>query len=59
MFLLWRFAETQTDQRANRLMDLEARMDAYLIQKRGKASCELTLAVSGFREKIREEIRQN
>jgi len=59
MFLLWSFAEKQTDRTTERLKDLEARMDAYLFQKRGKASCELVRAVADAREKVREAIRPN
>lgn len=59
MFLMWCFTEQQTDKRTKRLRDLEARMDAYLFQKRGKASCELIRAVAEAREKVREAIRPN
>ncbi len=57
MFPMWNSNEQQTDARTERLRDLEARMDAYLVQKRGKASCDLVRAVAEAREKVREAIR--
>ena len=59
MYQMWSFNEPETDERTKRLRDLEARMDDYLFQKRGKASCELARAVAEAREKVREAIRSN
>lgn len=56
MFPLWNTTELHTDERTERLRDLEARMDAYLQQKRGKAASELVRAVAEAREKVREAI---
>lgn len=56
MFPMWNTTELQTDERTERLRDLEARMDAYLLQKRGKASSELVRAVAEARDKVREAI---
>ncbi len=56
MFPMWNTTEMQTDERTERLKELEARMDAYLLQKRGKASSELIRAVAEAREKVREAI---
>ena len=59
MFLMWDQSPRQSDEKTERLRDLEARMDAYLAQKRGKASCDLVRAVAEAREKVREAIRPN
>ena len=59
MFFMWCSTEPQTDTRTKRLRELEARMDAYLLQKRGKASCDLVRAVADAREKVREAIKPN
>lgn len=56
MFPMWNTTELKTDERTERLRDLEARMDAYLLQKRGKASSELVRAVAEAREKVRAAI---
>ena len=59
MFFMWCSTEPQTDTRTERLRELEARMDAYLLQKSGKASCDLVRAVADAREKVREAIKPN
>lgn len=59
MFPMWNTNEQQTDEKTERLRDLEARMDAYLLQKRGRASSELVRAVAEAREKVREAIGPN
>lgn len=56
MFPMWNTNEQKTDEKTERLRDLEARMDAYLLQKRGRASSELVRAVAEAREKVREAI---
>jgi hypothetical protein len=56
MFLMWDDSRPKSDEKTERLRDLEARMDAYLVQKRGKASSELVRAVAEAREKVREAI---
>ena len=59
MFLMWDQSPQKSDEKTQRLRDLEARMDAYLAQKRGKASSELVRAVAEAREKVREAITPN
>ncbi|MBU4530923.1 MAG: hypothetical protein KUA43_05175 [Hoeflea sp.] len=57
MFPMWNDTDKKSDETTARLRDLEARMDAYLLQKRGKPSCELVRAVADAREKVREAMR--
>lgn len=56
MFLMWNDTDKRTEQTTARLRDLEARMSAYLLQKRREPSCELVRAVADAREKVREAI---